>query len=147
MYVRFSDGDLKSYRSVGAARHRPLRRYLNSVDSSGYHFAMKATIDIPDDLYQRVAAESARQGRPVDAVVTELIRRSLDKAPTESQGTESARVATRPPGMTRRAWAKQHPTPPWLDEWFRAAEEAFKDAPPGPTAREILEEDRNRLER
>jgi hypothetical protein len=34
-----------------------------------------------------------------------------------------------------------------LEEWFRLADEVMKDAPPGPTAREILEQDRNRLER
>jgi predicted DNA-binding protein len=108
---------------------------------------MKATIDLPDDLYQRMVAESERQGRPVDAVVSEFLRRSLDEVPGASHAAEAPHVAARPPGMTRREWAKQQPTPKWLDDWFRAADEAFKDAPPGPTAREILEEDRNRLER
>lgn len=108
---------------------------------------MKATIDIPDDLYQRVAAESARHGRPMDAVVTDLIQRSLDQSPTADQPRKPARVSPRPPGVTRREWAKQHPTPEWLERLRRSSEEAFKDAPPGPTAREILEEDRNRLER
>ena len=33
---------------------------------------MKATFDIPDDLYRRVKARSAMEGRPVRAVVVEL---------------------------------------------------------------------------
>jgi hypothetical protein len=32
-------------------------------------------------------------------------------------------------------------------DWFALADELMKDAPPGPTARELLEEDRDRLER
>jgi hypothetical protein len=106
---------------------------------------MKATIDIPDDLYQRVKAKSALEGRPVDAVVADLIQRSLGESPTEHQPGEHARVSPRPTGLTRRELAKQYPTPKWLEDWFRMADEAFKDAPPGPTAREILEQDRNRL--
>jgi hypothetical protein len=33
-----------------------------------------------------------------------------------------------------------------LQRVFRLADEAFKDAPPGPSAREILEQDRGRLD-
>jgi hypothetical protein len=103
---------------------------------------MKAMIDIPDDLYLRVAAESARQGRPVDAVATELFKRWLDDAeadrPSGERATELAGASTK----TRRQLAHE-----WLDEWLRMGEEAFKNAPPGPSAREILEEGRNRLER
>jgi hypothetical protein len=33
---------------------------------------MKATIEIPDDLYRRVKAKSASQGRPIRAVAVEL---------------------------------------------------------------------------
>jgi hypothetical protein len=32
-------------------------------------------------------------------------------------------------------------------DWFALADELMKDAPPGPTARDILNEGRNRLER
>lgn len=35
---------------------------------------MKATIDIPDDLYRRVKARSAMEGRPVRDVALELFR-------------------------------------------------------------------------
>jgi hypothetical protein len=33
---------------------------------------MKATIDIPDELYRRVKAKSALEGRPIRAVAIEL---------------------------------------------------------------------------
>ena len=108
---------------------------------------MKATIDIPDDLFRRVEEKSALQGLPVDAVVAELLRRGLDDGPTEIQGAARASNLPAPTGQTRRQRAKQLPTPEWLKNWFRAADDAFKDAPPGPTAREILERDRDRLER
>lgn len=85
---------------------------------------MKATIDIPDELYRRVKAKSALEGRPIRAVAVELFQRWLDEA------------------ATRRLSPEQ-----WLEEWIRAGDEALKDAPHGPTAREILEQDRNRLER
>jgi hypothetical protein len=85
---------------------------------------MKATIDIPDDLYRKVKAKSALEGRPVRAVAVELFQRWLDAAPAPSQ----------PPDQ-------------WLEEWFRLADEASETAPAGPTAREILEQDRGRLDR
>jgi len=108
---------------------------------------MKATIEIPDDLFQRVAAKSASEGRPVDAVAAELFKRWLDEVPLESQGADPTPVSPAPERLTRRQRAELLPTPAWLANWFREADEAFKDAPPGPTAREILEEDRNRLDR
>jgi hypothetical protein len=83
----------------------------------------------------------------VDAVVADLIQRSLGETPTEHQSVEHAGVSPRPPGLTRREWAKQFPPSEWLERLRQSSEEAFKDAPPGPTAREILEQDRNRLER
>ena len=86
---------------------------------------MKTTIDIPDDLYRKVKAKSALQGRAVREVTIELYREWLEAAstPTSSKTPEEK-----------------------LDEWFALADEAMKNAPPGPTAREILEQDRNRLE-
>jgi hypothetical protein len=86
---------------------------------------MKATIDIPDDLYRRVKAKSALEGRPIRAVTVELYRRWLE------EDTPALREASAQ----------------WLDEWLRLADEASEDAPPGPPAREVLEQDRNRLDR
>jgi hypothetical protein len=86
---------------------------------------MKATIDIPDELYRRVKAKSALEGRPIRAVTVELYTRWLEEG-GPPVGQASAR---------------------WLEEWLRLADEASEDAPSGPTAREILEQDRDRFNR
>ncbi len=41
---------------------------------------MKATIEIPDDLYRRVKAKSAMEGRTVRAVAVELFQRWTEAA-------------------------------------------------------------------
>jgi hypothetical protein len=48
---------------------------------------MKATIDIPDDLYRRVKARSAMLGRPVREVTIELFRRWLGDLPVTFAGS------------------------------------------------------------
>jgi hypothetical protein len=87
---------------------------------------MKATIEIPDELYRQVKAKSALEGRAIREVTIELYQ----------------------------VWLKQEP--PLLDErspeqlmedLFKLADQLMAGAPPGPTARELLEEDRNRLEK
>lgn len=86
---------------------------------------MKATIEIPDDLYRRVKAKSALQGRTIREVTMELYQSWLVDASTTTST----------------------PSPEeWLEEWLKLADAALQDAPPGPSAREILEQDRNRLE-
>ena len=87
---------------------------------------MKATIQIPDDLYRRVKARAALRGRTIRDVTTELYRRWLGEE--EGDGTI------------------QNPTE-WLRGWLSAADEAIGGAPPGPSAREELTASRNRLER
>lgn len=42
---------------------------------------MKATLDIPDELYRRVKARSAMEGRPVRAVAVDLFQKWLDEKP------------------------------------------------------------------
>jgi hypothetical protein len=42
---------------------------------------MKATINIPDELYRQVKARSALEGRTVREVTTELYRRWLEEEP------------------------------------------------------------------
>ncbi|MFN8526769.1 MAG: hypothetical protein U0821_27010 [Chloroflexota bacterium] len=44
---------------------------------------MKATIEIPEDLYRRVKAKSAREGRSVRDVTAELFRHWVDEPPSE----------------------------------------------------------------
>ncbi len=41
---------------------------------------MKATLDIPDDLYRRVKARSALEGRPLRSVAIGLFQQWLDRA-------------------------------------------------------------------
>jgi len=49
---------------------------------------MKATIEIPDELYRRVKAKSALEGRPVRAVAVELLRAWVGD-PSEQAATEA----------------------------------------------------------
>ena len=82
---------------------------------------MKATIDLPEDLYRRVKAKSALQGRAVREVTAELYQKWLDDG-TAAQPAASGK---------------------WLKSLMRRSIPADL---PGQTAREILEEGRNRLE-
>ena len=88
---------------------------------------MKATIDIPDDLYRQVKAEAALRGLTIREVTTTLYRRWL-------RG-----------GQENEAAGQQTPEE-WLRAWLRDCHAAMEQAPPGPTALEHLEADRNRLE-
>ena len=86
---------------------------------------VKATIDIPEELYRRVKARSALAGRTVRDVTIELYRRWLGEADPDGS-------------VPRGAWLRG-----WLDE----AEQAIRQAPAGPTARQELERDRGRIDR
>jgi hypothetical protein len=86
---------------------------------------MKVTIDIPDELYRQVKVRSALVGRAIRDVTIELYQRWLGE------------------GQPARATKSQQE---WLQSWLAQADEYMTSAPPGPTARQILEEDRNRLE-
>jgi hypothetical protein len=61
---------------------------------------MKATIDIPDDLYRRVKAKSALEGRPVREVTVQLFRSWVG----ETQRAPGTERATRGGGKTRPPW-------------------------------------------
>jgi hypothetical protein len=121
---------------------------------------MKATIELPDDLYARITEKSAAQGRPLQTVAAELFQRWLDESsdsPTEPTAEvhpgsieDLLRLAKEfaqhaPPGRTATdlGWQDRGS----LGDWLRLGEEASRNAPPGPTATEILDADRNRLER
>ncbi len=84
---------------------------------------MKTTISVPDDLYRRLKAKSALEGRAVRGVTIELYRRWL----REERGVE------RSPRE-------------WLEDWIQLGDELLRGAPAASTAREILDEDRNRPE-
>jgi hypothetical protein len=86
---------------------------------------MKATIEIPDDLYRRVKAKSALEGRAIREVTMELYQVWLAEEPLM--------VAAPSPEQ-------------WLEEWIKLGAETLRDAPSAPTATEILAADRSRLE-
>ncbi len=82
-------------------------------------------MDIPDDLYRRVKAKSALQGRAIREVTMELYQRWLaDEAEPEREQSAGQ----------------------WLSGWLRLGQETLRDATAGPTASEIVEADRQRLE-
>lgn len=84
---------------------------------------MKATIDIPDDLYRRVKAKTALKGRAVREVTIELFQKWVD-GDLDIQEPASGKN--------------------WVDELLK---HAVPPGTPGPCAREILNQDRDRLER
>ncbi len=89
---------------------------------------MKTTLDLPDELITEVKIEAAKQKKKLNQLVPELISAGL-----------SARRQRRP--LNRRLVEK------WIDDWVQLGQAATADLPPGPTATEILAEDRGRLER
>jgi hypothetical protein len=87
---------------------------------------MKATLDIPDELYRQVKAKSALLGKPVREVTVELYQRWLHERASVPQA-ESAQA--------------------WLSGWLAEADQAGAAAQPGPSARELLQAERERLDR
>jgi hypothetical protein len=86
---------------------------------------MKATIEIPDELYRQVKAKSALEGRAIREVTIELYQVWVQKEQTQETPISPEQ---------------------WVEDWLPLGEETLRSAPPGLTAREILEQDRNRLE-
>jgi hypothetical protein len=87
---------------------------------------MKATIDIPDELYRQVKARSALQGKTVREVTVELYERWL-----------ASDMASAPAPDPKR----------WLKDWLRDADAAVEAARAAPSARTELQCDRGRLDR
>lgn len=46
---------------------------------------MRTTIDLPDTLYRQIKARAALEGRPVKALVSELLQRGLAAPETPAQ--------------------------------------------------------------
>lgn len=67
---------------------------------------MKATIEIPDDLYRLVKAKSALEGRPVREVTAELFRRYVaEREPQEAErGVDRPREPVLVDGEPAPAW-------------------------------------------
>ena len=89
---------------------------------------MSKTVELPEKLVAELNSLAARENRLVDDVVAELIQVGLEARTYPDKNDTSAQAETR------------------LLQWFALADELMQDAPAGPTARQILEEDRNRLE-
>ena len=83
---------------------------------------MRASLDIPDEIYRRIEAKSAQEGRALQDVTIELYERWI--------GASSPSV-DRPEATA------------WIDEFLSHTIPADL---PGPTAREILDEERNRFD-
>ncbi len=99
---------------------------LTAIQEYSYRPDMKATIEVPDDLYRKVKAKSALLGKPVREVTIELYERWVAEE-TASEERKSPEA--------------------WLTAWLALADKAIEAAPPGPTARAELEAGRSRLER
>ena len=67
---------------------------------------MKATVDIPDELYRQVKAKSALEGKPVREVAVELFQSYVGR-----RGTGTAPPAT---GAGKTLLADGKPAPPWF---------------------------------
>jgi len=59
-----------------------IRKWLVIDQKNGKLVNMKATLDIPDDLYKRVKARSALEGRAIRSVAIELFQRWI-QAPSD----------------------------------------------------------------
>lgn len=68
---------------------------------------MKATVDIPDELYRQVKAKSALEGRPVREVAVELFQSYVERRETR----DTAPAAT---GGRKVPLADGKPAPPWF---------------------------------
>ena len=91
---------------------------------------MKTTIELPDQLMTEVKVLAARERRKLGELMAELVRAGLEGR-------------TRPMLTAQQQLSAEQ----WLEEWLRLGQETLRDAPPGPTATEILAADRSRLER
>ena len=87
---------------------------------------MKVTIDIPETLYRKVKAKSALLGASVRETTTDLYQQWLGETPSADKDASPEA---------------------WLASWLAEADAAAQSAPGDPTARQILDEDRSRLER
>jgi hypothetical protein len=94
---------------------------------------MKATIEIPDELYREVKAASARQGRRVPEVAAELFRDWVAAAarPHAFRGTRGGQAVRKankakplPVELAKPARASDKPRPPWLGSLRKYAKNA-----------------------
>lgn len=99
----------------------------------GHIYGMKTTMEFPDELYRKLKANSASQGKTVREVVVNLVQEWLDN---------SGKGGTAVMDQDHADHDKTAELRRWLDE----AAALTDAAPPGPTALEHLMAGRNRLE-
>lgn len=78
---------------------------LDKIQEYRKLYNLKATLEIPDDLYRQVKARSAMEGRPVRSVAVELLQNWLEAPP-------------RTPA--RKVVVKEDKSTPWLTITRRA---------------------------
>ena len=93
---------------------------------------MTATIEIPDPLYEKIAAQSARLGTDLSSLTVRLFHQWVER---KAPALEEAPKITSPPATTSERQQA-------LAAWLESAAESLHHAPPGPTARELLLEGR-----
>jgi hypothetical protein len=70
---------------------------------------MRTTVDIPDELYQRMESKAAQDGVPVGDLIAEALRSALHETPIAGHGRitfpllHSARPGTLSPDQVRAA--------------------------------------------
>jgi hypothetical protein len=66
---------------------------------------MKATIDVPDELYRSVKAKSAREGRALREITVELYQRYIGEVEApESTSRRAEAAGDRPAGRVIPSW-------------------------------------------
>ena len=65
-------------------------RMLDIAQKDGKQENMKATLDIPDDLYKKVKARSALEGKTIRSVAMELFQRWIQAPSNTEDKSESA---------------------------------------------------------
>ncbi|MDB6072825.1 MAG: hypothetical protein JWO89_465 [Verrucomicrobiaceae bacterium] len=87
---------------------------------------MTATLDIPDDLYRKIEAKAAQTGARLHEVAVNLLEGWVNTSASEVDQ----------PGASVQ----------WLNEWMRLGTETCKGLADSPTARDILNEGRQRVQ-
>ena len=77
---------------------------LDSAQKDGKLGNMKATLDIPDDLYKRVKVRSALEGKPIRSVAIELFQRWMQTPSDVDDKKESVSLS-----------AEDYEKYPWLE--------------------------------
>jgi hypothetical protein len=98
---------------------------------------MKTTMEIPDELYRKLKARSAAQGKTVREVVVNLVQEWLKDS--KKGGT----VTVEPNADATHEEDKTAELRRWLDIALAWDDEA----PPGPSAMHHIREDRDRLDK